>query len=226
MVAVFTVLRTTIIRLVYGSHKFDWEATVTTATIFSVFALSIPFHTLYYIVTRVFFALHDTKTPFVVGVISTVLNSLLSYSFVAVLHYPIWYLALSFSVSITINTVVLFYILVRKLDHIQFRTIAVRLCSIIAIGIVMGLVMLAFRKLLDGLVFDTTRTLHVFWLTSICGLIGTIVYVYLAWIFIPREFSDLWSLIQRFSFLKKAMNTYMRLFFVYPVKPPHEEKYN
>ena len=226
VVVFFTVLRTPIIRLVYGSHKFDWEATVTTATVLSVFALSIPFHTLYYIVTRVFFALHDTRTPFIVGVISTIFNSVLSYIFVAVLHYPIWYLALSFSVSITINTVVMFYLLVRKLDHVQFRTIAFRLCAIIAIGVVMGLVMLAFRKLLDGLVFDTTRTLHVFWLTSICGLIGIVVYGYLAWILIPRELSGLWSLIQRFSSLQKAVHTYMKLFFVYPTKSTHEEKYD
>jgi len=226
VVAVFTVLRTPIIRLIYGSHKFDWEATVTTATVFSVFALSIPFHTLYYIVTRVYFALHDTKTPFFVGAVSTVMNSVLSYVFVAVLHYPIWYLALSFSFSITLNTAILYYLLVRRLDHIQFKSIAIRLSGIIAIGIVMGIVMLALRKLLDGLVFDTTRTLHVFWLTSICGAIGAAVYGYLAWIFIPREISDLWNLIQRFSFLKKAMNVYMRLFFVYPVKSPHEEKYD
>lgn len=226
VVVFFTVLRIPIVRLVYGSHRFDWDATVTTATVLSIFALSIPFHTMYYIITRVYFALQDTKTPFIIGVITTTLNTILSVVFIAVLHYPVWYLALSFSVSIVINTVVMFYFLVRRLDHVKLKPIAIRLLVIIVLGIIMGVVTLALRKLLDGLVFDTTRTLHVFWLTVICASFGTMVYGYLSWLIIPKEFADLFGLIERFAFLKKAVSAYKQLFFINSPKAPYDEKYN
>jgi len=54
-------LRIPIVRLVYGTRIFDWNSTVQTGTVLSVFALSVVFQTLMSILTRSFFALHDTK---------------------------------------------------------------------------------------------------------------------------------------------------------------------
>src|SRR3990167_354901 len=44
----FLFARTPLVRLFFGGDKFDWDATVQTALTMSYFALSIPFHSIYY----------------------------------------------------------------------------------------------------------------------------------------------------------------------------------
>ncbi|KXK08627.1 MAG: putative peptidoglycan biosynthesis protein MurJ [Microgenomates bacterium OLB22] len=53
----FIFARTPLVRIIAGGRKFDWEATNIAAHIVSVFALSIPFHSLYYFLVRVFLCL-------------------------------------------------------------------------------------------------------------------------------------------------------------------------
>ncbi|MEX1052263.1 MAG: lipid II flippase MurJ, partial [Patescibacteria group bacterium] len=49
--AFFIFARTPLVRLFFGGNKFDWDATVLTAITLSYFALSIPFHSIYYFIT-------------------------------------------------------------------------------------------------------------------------------------------------------------------------------
>ena len=63
LAAALIVLRIPIVRLVYGTKIFDWNATVQTGMVLSIYAVAIVTQTLMSILSRAFFALHDTKTP-------------------------------------------------------------------------------------------------------------------------------------------------------------------
>src|SRR3989344_6066223 len=51
----FIFARTPLVRLFFGGPKFDWEATVSTAITLSFFSISLPFHTIFYFLTRCFY---------------------------------------------------------------------------------------------------------------------------------------------------------------------------
>ncbi len=224
-VVFFTTLRTPITRLVFGGDKFDWDATVATAQTLSVFALSMPFHTAYYIILRSFFSLEDTKTPLLVGFAATLLNSLLSVLFIVWLQLPVWYLALSFSIAIALQVCALYVVLASRIDGIVLRTVIPRFIFIVLIGVMTGVIVWLLRRLLDGLVFDTTRTIQVLWLTIVCVFSGLAVYGYAAWAFIPDEFAQLVALFQRLRVVKATIDRYAKLGYMNPTVTTTEEKH-
>ena len=119
----FVFARTPLVRLFFGGEKFDWDATVLTAVTLSYFSLSLPFHSIYYFLTRCFYALLDSRTPFYISVFSIILNISLSLIFIFVFHFPVWALAISFSTSMIVNVLVLFVLLSRKMGNVDFSSL-------------------------------------------------------------------------------------------------------
>lgn len=181
------VARTPIIRLFYGGDKFDWDATVLTARTLSFFALSLPFHSVYYFLTRCFYAYFDTKTPFYISLVTILLNALLSIYMVVIMKLPIWSLAISFSICMNINVVILFWMLTKKLKGFEWKIFLSELAKISAAVIVAGGIAFFSQRLMDGLVFDTTRTINVFFLLVSNGIIFLTVYMLTAWLVGVRE---------------------------------------
>lgn len=224
----FTALRIPLVRLFFGGEKFNWEATVTTAKVLSVFALSMPFHTLYYVITRVYYAIHDTRTPFIVGLIFVVFNTLLSILFITVYQLPIWFLALSFVISITLNSAILFYILIKRMDEIILSRIIIKSLLMLFVATTTLAIVWTSKRLLDGLIFDTSRTINLIFLTFSCGVIGLSSYAYLAWVFLPEQLAETISLFTRMSFIKKTLSKYRKWFSIDRIivagEDQHEEK--
>ena len=224
----FTTLRIPLVRLFFGGQMFDWEATVTTAKVLSVFALSLPFHTIYYVITRLYFAIQDTRTPFITGLIFTALNTLLSIVFIHFYSLPIWYLALSFTISISLNSGVLMYILLKRLDHYRLSSFIGRLLLMVFIGLTTLSLVWTTRRVLDGLIFDTTRTLNLLLLTGTCVLVGLIAYLYLAWVFLPQVLSETIGLITRLSIIKKGLLKYRKFLYAHKIvmtSQDHNDKF-
>lgn len=183
----FIVSRTPIVRLFFGGEKFDWEGTVLTARTLSFFALSIPFHSAYYFITRCFYAMFDSITPFIMSTIAILLNVTMSCLFVLVWELPVWSLAISFSISIICNTSVLTLILMKRLGGFDLRFIFVELLKMGIATVISTLVLFSLQRLLDGLIFDTSRTLNVFLLLVTNGIIFMTLYLFFAWLFQTRE---------------------------------------
>jgi len=226
-VVFFTALRIPIVRLFFGGQKFAWEATVTTANVLSVFALSMPLHTLYYVITRVYFAIQDTRTPFIVGLVFVLVNTILSLLFINVYQLPIWYLALSFTISITLNSTILLYLLIKRLDEFRLSELVLKLLLLFFITITTLAIVATSKRLLDGLIFDTTRTLNLFILTLSCVFIGSVSYLYLSWVFIPQQLRETFGLLTRFSIIKKTFMKYRKLWHLEKVivsEDQYEEK--
>ncbi len=83
----FIILRIPIVRIIFGSKTFPWEATLLTGKTLAVLALSASFYAIMQLVVRGFYALHDTRTPLGVGVIAALFNVVFSVTAVYVLKW-------------------------------------------------------------------------------------------------------------------------------------------
>jgi len=222
----FISLRILLVRLFFGGQMFDWEATVNTAKVLSVFALSLPFHTVYYLITRVYYAIEDTRTPFITSLIFTALNTVLSIIFIKVYQLPIWFLALSFTISIAINSTVLLLILLKRLDHYHLTSLIYQFAMMFFISLTTFSIVWTSKRLLDELVFDTTRTLNLFLLTLTLVVIGLAVYLYLAWVFLPKILFEALNLFTRVSFIQKSLNRYRKFLYTHKIIVTAQDNYD
>lgn len=178
--ALFIVLRIPLIRLIFGASRFDWGATVDTGRTLAYFSVSIAAQALMYLLSRAFFANKDTKTPLFVTIGGVIVNIILSYVFILVLKLPIFYLAASFSISNVLAGLVMFFLLDRKLQLPKKKMFATAIKISVA-TFIMGIALYVPIKLLDQLVFDTTRTINLIFLTGIASLAGLITYIFFTW---------------------------------------------
>ncbi len=183
----FIFARTPLIRLFFGGQKFDWDATVLTAVTLSYFSLSLPFHTVYYLLTRCFYAILDSRTPFFVSIFSILINTTLSLLFVFYFKFPVWALAISFSTAITINTVALFFILSKRIGGFDMFFIFKELAKMAAAAGLSGVFSYFLMKLLDGLIFDTSFTVNVFLLIFSTFSVFILLYLFLSWLMDVKE---------------------------------------
>jgi putative peptidoglycan lipid II flippase len=173
----FIFARTPLVRIFFGGQRFDWSATVLTAITLSYFSISIPLHSLYYLLVRIFYSILDTKTPFFVGLLSVVLNSLISLAFVLVFRFPVWSLAVAFSFSITVNCLVLIFILQRRFKPLFRPYFYLELAKILFISLTSSFASYFLLKLIDQLIIDTTRTINLFLLLSSVFFVFVSLYI-------------------------------------------------
>jgi putative peptidoglycan lipid II flippase len=172
----FIFARTPLVRIAYGGGRFDWNATVLTAIALSAFALSIPLHSVFFFVTRVFYAFHDTKTPFIINIFAVGINTLLSTLFIVVWKMPVWSLGLSFSIAITINVFILFAAYARRVKGLRITKLLKNTAKIYMISFLSALPAYAVIKIMDNLIFDTARTINVFLLLITSSTMFFVVY--------------------------------------------------
>lgn len=196
------VLRVPVVRLVFGAAQFTWESTVQTGLTLSAFCLGITAQALVYLLTRAFYAIHDTKTPVKISIGAMFSNIALGVVFILILKLPIWSLALAFSSASIIQTGFLLFFLQKKIGF-SFKSLTLSLAKITFSSFASGGLMFVFLKILDrstwdkrlsflgrlGLVLpmtfdrfvlDTRYTVNVIYLTVIVSLIGLMVYLGLA----------------------------------------------
>lgn len=204
--ALFIVLRIPLIRLFFGASRFDWSATVDTGRTLAYFSVSIAAQSLIYLLARGFYAHKDTKTPLIVTVIAVFINVALSYYFVLQLKLPIYFLAAAFSVSNILAATILFFLLDHKIQ-LPKGQIIVSAIKILIATLIMGVALYVPIKLLDQLVFDTTKTINLIMLTGIASFAGLVTYIFFTWIFAIHEARYVIEVIKKFkdrkNFLKQ-----------------------
>ncbi len=208
----FIVARTPLVRMFFGGEKYDWYATVQTAYALSYFALSLPFHAIYYFLTRCFYALLDSKTPFIMSLITIAINTGLSVFFVLFLKLPVWGLALSFSISMIINVLLLLLLLSLKISGLDLWSLLKNSLKIIlSLSIAFPLTYF-FIKLTDGLVFDTTRTINVFLLLCTSAFLYIILYLMTAWFLNVKEIFLLTGFVLRAKQYRKRITSFYSVY--------------
>lgn len=195
--AIFIVLRIPIVRLVFGASRFDWEATVLTGMTLSMFSFSLFAQAISQVLARGFYALYDSRTPVVVGIFTIAINTFTSVFFIQKLHLPIWSLGLSTSLASITNVIILFMLLDRKINgfnRAQFFLPPIKMAIAAGVTAIMLYIPL---KLLDQLVFDTTRTFGLILLTGTAGGAGLVTYSFLSWVFGINEVQSFFQLLKK-----------------------------
>jgi len=201
--------RTPLVRLFFGGQKFDWDATVLTAVTLSWFAVSIPFHTIYYFLTRCFYAILDSRTPFYLSVVSIFINLTLSLLMILVFKQPVWSLAISFSTAMILNVILLFIIFHRRIGQLNLKFFGLESIKIFVSSLFSSLTGYYLLKLLDGLIFDTSRTINVFFLLLTVSLVYLLLYLFLSWIFDVKEIYLISKLVTKAKeYQKKILEIY------------------
>ncbi len=186
----FIFARTPLVRMFFGGEKFDWDATVQTAFLLSYFAISIPLHSIYYLLTRCFYALLDSKTPFYSSIISVAANTILSLIAILILHLPVWSLGITFSLSMALQVSILFFLL-QKRAQFNLRAFYISLGKIILTAIIAAPAPYVLIKLMDNLLLDTTRTINILFLLISSALVYFLLYLFVAWFLGVQELSFL-----------------------------------
>ena len=195
--AMLIVLRTPIVRLVFGAARFDWSATVATGQTLSFFAISIFAQSLVQLLARAFYALYDTKTPVIIGVVSVLINTFLSIIFVSFLVLPVWSMAISTSVASLINAAFLLLYLDRRVGGFDVKLLSIPTIKMLFASLATGVFLYLPVKLFDQLIFDTRRVFDLFLLTSVASTIGLSVYIFLAWFLDIDEVTTFFKLLQK-----------------------------
>jgi len=179
--AILLVLRIPFVRLAYGADSFPWAETVTTARLVAILAVSVAARSLTHVLVRVFYALHNTKTPLVINLISTVVNIGLGYYLLFVLHYGVVGMAVAITIASILETMILTTTLYR-LAQFDLSHLIRPLLPMLGITIITGLSLWIPLRLLDQLIFDTTRTVPLIILTLVVSVIGLSVYISLSYL--------------------------------------------
>lgn len=185
--ALILVLRIPVVRLIFGADAFDWDATVLTGRILAYLSLSIFAQGLTMLVYRAYWALHDTKVPLVVGTISTVFIIAFAYISVVFMNGSIESIALALTLGSIIQLTILVVILNNMLGGFKKWSEFVSLSKLFVCTLCTGFALYIPIKLLDQLVFDTTRTINLIALTGISALAGLSLYLFLTWFLSIKE---------------------------------------
>ena len=184
------ILRAQIVRVILGAGKFNWEDTIHTIDAVGFFALSLFAQATVPLLARAFYAKHDSKTPFYIGLISAVVNVALSLIWAH--NLGVAGLALAFSASTIVNFLLLFVLLRRRVGRLDEKRIIISLAKCSAAGISMALVIQAM-KLLIWPYLDMTRLWGILLQGSLAGIFGLIVYFAVCSLLKSEEFNELWQ---------------------------------
>ncbi len=194
--AILIVLRIPVVRLVFGSKTFPWEATVLTGRTLAFLGLGIVAQGLIQLLVRAFYALRDSKTPVKIGIFSFAVNIGASLAAIFVLKLPVWGLALSSSIGDLVNVTFLLLFLNKKIRFSLFPLFIPAFKMVFA-ALMAGISLYIPMKLLDQLVFDTTRVIPLIALTGVASFAGLSVYIFLTWLLEIKELSAFTGIIQR-----------------------------
>lgn len=117
------ILRAQIVRVVLGTGAFDWNATINTANTLAFLSLGLFAQALNPLMVRAFYALENTKTPFIIGVVAALSDVVFSY----LLMKPLGVagLALGTSLGVVVNLLLLTLALrkiTKNLNEIELLT--------------------------------------------------------------------------------------------------------
>lgn len=186
-------LRAQIIRVILGSGEFDWRATVLTMDTLAFFALSLFAQATIPLLVRVFYARHNSRTPFYLGLITVILNIVLSLYLAPTMGVA--GLALAFSLANIINFILLGAWLYSEIGDLDISTIFRSVLKFSLSAILAGLALQATKSLVWPFI-DMTRFSGV--LIQLLASAGIGLLIYLAACYLLRS-EELFGLLNAFK---------------------------
>lgn len=195
--AILVVLKIPVVRLIFGASQFDWPATVLTGMTLAYLSIGLAVQSISLLLVRGFYAMKDTRTPVLVSLLVVLANIALSFYFVRILNLEVWSIGLAFSISSIISGLLLFLALDRKVGGFEKAAVFQPFFKMLMATIIMGVALYVPIKLLDQVIFDTTRTINLLLLTGLSSIFALSIYIILVWFMKVRELSTYIDLLKR-----------------------------
>ncbi|MDP2910685.1 MAG: murein biosynthesis integral membrane protein MurJ [bacterium] len=207
-------LRAQIIRIILGTGKFGWADTQLTAACLGIFSFAIFAYGLVLLISKTFYAFHNTKIPALVTLFTVALNIILCFFFIWVLGFENGFqkilinvldlegikqnsviglpLALAFSGLFQVS--LLLILLYKKIGDFKIKEIFESFIKVLASGVLLGLACYSVRQVIADFV-DMQTFAGIFIQGFLVSLAGIFVYILSALLFKLKElnsFNLLW----------------------------------
>jgi len=215
------ILRAQIVRTILGTGKFDWQDTILTFQCLGILAASLFAQSVIPLLARSFYALQNTKTPFLIALFSEFVNILLVIFLIGKLE--LLGLAIAFSISSVFQMFLLLFFLHLKLDDLDDKKIINFFWKISLASLGAGAIIQLFKNYLVNdfhfyfsgelifKIFSPGIQLNTFWgvfaQLSISGIMGFLTFLFLCWILRLEEFFNFKNSLARKIFHGKKIIT-------------------
>lgn len=192
------ILRAQIIRVILGWGKFGWLDTRLTAACLGIFAFSLFAQGLVFIISKTFYAAHNTKIPSIISVVSVVFNILLALALVWFLSAKgIFYvfmgdilklhgienisiigLVLAYSTTAILQVILLLFFLYKKFRTFNLKEIVSSFCKTLTASFAAGIAAFLIRQGLVAFEISELQTFFgVFLQLVLSGIVGAACYI-------------------------------------------------
>lgn len=196
------VLRIPLVRIAFGAKSFPWEATLLTARSLAFLTIAIAPQAVTNTLTRALHAMKDTKTSLVIGFITMVVFVGLAYLFSGTIEKDVAGITLAMSLGNLLD----FFLSYRAVrSKVGSLGISKRILKMLTVSVITGVALWVPMRLLDQLVFDTTRTVPLIALTLIVSFVGLSVYFFFCWLFKIEELQDVVAMIKKIGNWRKIL---------------------
>lgn len=190
------ILRAQVIRVILGTGKFAWADTQLTAACLGLFSLGIITYGLSLLLSKTFYALHNTKIPALITLFTIAVNIGLCFLFIWLLGFKnpfqnfliafldlqkikdnlVIGLPLALSISGIFQLFLLLIFLYKKIGDFRIKEILKSLGKILIASTLLVSVALVCRQIVANFVNMQTFW-GIFWQTAISGLAGILAYI-------------------------------------------------
>lgn len=194
LMVIFMLLRAQIVRVVLGSGQFTWSDTINTADTLAFFTLSLFAQALIPLLIRAFFAIHDTWTPFLIGLISALINIIGGLYLKDSLGVS--GLALAFSFSMITQLIFLWVVLRSKLGTLNEALMFQSINKITGAAIISAICVQSIKTPIANLV-DMNRLWGIMTQGTIAGISGLLIYCVICYVLKLEEMQDFHASLKR-----------------------------
>ena len=181
------VLRVPLIQLIFQRGQFQDTSTELVATALGFYALGLIGHSGIEILTRAFYGMHDTRTPVALGVVSLIVNLVLSLSLINVLG--IAGLALANTIAALTEMALLAWVLRSRLHGLDDRRVVITAAKTLIASLVMALGVAGYLQI--------TTTAGILVHAGGGLLVGAGVFALAAWLLRVEELHTLLGIVTR-----------------------------
>jgi putative peptidoglycan lipid II flippase len=200
---IFFILRHEITSVLLQTGKFTENAAWLTAASIGIFCIGIPFQSLIPLLSRAFFALHNTITPVIINFIAVGINVSLALLLIKApffekyLHFAsappgakILALPLAFSLAGILNASLLFVFLEKKIRPIQLKPSLIVLAKILTANIMLLAVAGTFKTVLYGFFGNQTVKIQ-FLIGVLVGIASLALYFIFSYLLRLQEYKNI-----------------------------------
>ena len=194
------VLRAQIVRVVLGAGKFDWEDTILTFQTLGIFALSLFAQGTIPLLARAFYALHDTKTPFYIALLTEIVS--IGAVLLLIGKFKVIGLAIAFSSAAVFQMLLLLFVLRSRFDNLDDKNIIKFIAKIAFSSMTTGF-SIQLTKYLVALLVNLDTFVGIFIQLVISSFVGISIFVGMCYVVRLEEFFKFKQALTRKLFKEK-----------------------